>query len=224
MRRGAIKEMVGALTSATNVVAESRVMVLGTSSMGLVRDLMRAGMNFSIYQRYKHLTPPRSGVTYILVLHEGDGLLESGLGGFLDVCLGVPDGLGKDGDNVRHGSAHLLWGRDDELLEDVETTNLDLPLAGSLDLGQESREDDRSGPWVHGLDDGLDGRDGGIFDFGGFVGKGLEERWEWRVWSSGDDVWLEHGSGAILAEGRDGRAGCLSDGGGFLVAQGLQHK
>jgi hypothetical protein len=48
MRRGAMREMVGAVTSETNVVAERSVMVLGTSSMGLRRDLIRAGMNFSI--------------------------------------------------------------------------------------------------------------------------------------------------------------------------------
>ena len=49
IRRGAIREMVGAVTSETNVVADSKTMVLGTSSMGLRSDLIRAGMNFSIY-------------------------------------------------------------------------------------------------------------------------------------------------------------------------------
>jgi hypothetical protein len=43
-----MREIVGAVTSETNVVAERRVMVLGTSSIGLRSDLTRAGMNFSI--------------------------------------------------------------------------------------------------------------------------------------------------------------------------------
>lgn len=46
--KGAIKAKVGESTSETNVVAARSWMVIGTSSTGLIREEMRAGMNFSI--------------------------------------------------------------------------------------------------------------------------------------------------------------------------------
>jgi hypothetical protein len=47
-RRGTMRERVGESTSETNVVAERSMMVLGTSSTGLIRALIRAGIKRSI--------------------------------------------------------------------------------------------------------------------------------------------------------------------------------
>lgn len=158
----------------------------------------------------------------ILVLDQTTGSLESYLGGLLDIGLGVPDGSGEDWDNVGHCSANLSWGRGDELLEDVETSGLDLPFSGSLDLLKDRWKDDESSPWVHGLDNGLDGGKSRILDRGDLVGKSLEENWEWRRLGVRDDVWLEEWGGTVLAEGGDGGAGGLSGRGVLLVVEGLK--
>ena len=46
--RGTIKERVGESTSETKVVAERRAIVFGTSSTGLIRALIRAGIKRSM--------------------------------------------------------------------------------------------------------------------------------------------------------------------------------
>ncbi|GFZ45382.1 LOW QUALITY PROTEIN: hypothetical protein JCM24511_03108 [Saitozyma sp. JCM 24511] len=157
----------------------------------------------------------------VLVLDEGTGLFERDLGGLLDVGLGVPDGLGEDGDQVGHGSAHLLGRRGDELLQDVEAAGLDLPLAGGLDLDQERGQEDKRGPGVHGLDNGLDGGEGRVLGAGNLVGKVLEEDREGRVDVGRDDVGLDELGGAVLAQGGDDAGTGLAGGGRLLVGQSL---
>jgi hypothetical protein len=216
IKRGAIKEIVGAVTSATNVVAERRVMVLGTSSIGLRTDLIRAGMNFSIYCQ-----PCRGLSTHILVVDESTSLGKSSLGHLLDLALGVPDGLGENRHKVGHGSCHLGRSRDDQLLKDLEGSGLDLPLSSGLDLVENGRKDDIGSPWVHGLDNGLDSGESGLTDLGSLVGKSLQEDGEDTVGGRRDDVRLEEVGSPILTESGDNASTCLTGDRRLLVGQGL---
>ena len=161
-------------------------------------------------------------MTHILVLNKRDSFLERRLGGLFDIRLGVPDRLGENGDDVRHGQRHLLGSGNDELLEHIETSSLDLPFPSSLDLVQECGKNDGGSPWVHRLDNGLDGGQCGLFDFCRFVCKCLEEGREWAAGSRSDDIGLEQGGSAIFAQRGNGRACTFAYSGRFLVAQGLE--
>lgn len=160
-------------------------------------------------------------MTHILVLDQSGGRLESSLGSLFDIGLGVPNGTGKDRDDVRHCLTDLDRSRGDELLQDGQSTGLDLPFSMSLDVLEQGRENDKSGPGVHGLNDGLDSGKGGILDRGGLVGQSLEEGREWRGWGGRDHIGLEVDEDTVLADGRDGSGGSLSDVGGFLVSKSL---
>jgi len=219
MRRGAMREIVGAVTSETNVVAESKLMVLGTSSMGLRSDLIKAGMNLSIWRMSVWLDV--RCIAHILVLDQSASLLERDLGGLLDIRLGVPDGASKNRDEIRHSSAHLIGCGDDELLEHVEAASLDLPLASGFDLLEKCGKDDHGRPGVHRLDDRFNGGNSCILDCSNLVGKGFEKGGEWGVDSGRDDVGLENGSCAVFAEGRDGIASGLTGQGRLFVGQCL---
>jgi hypothetical protein len=160
--------------------------------------------------------------THILVLDQSGGLLKSDLGGLLDVRLGVPNGTSKDGNKVRHSLGHLDRSRVDHLLQNVETAVLNLPFTGSLDLLEQSGEDDESSPWVHRLDDSLDSGDSGSLDGSVLVGESLEKVGEGSVGIGRNDVWLEELSGTVLAKGRNGGACGLSGSGRLFVGQCLE--
>jgi hypothetical protein len=90
-----------------------------------------------------------------------------------------------------------------------------------LDDLEQRGQDDESGPRVHRLNDGLESGKSGILDGSGLVGKSFEESRERGGLGVGDDVGLKVSSGAILAQGRDGRSSGFSHIGGLLVTEGL---
>ena len=75
----------------------------------------------------------------ILVGNQSSGLCERLAGLLLDIGLRVPNGLRENRDNVGHELGGLLRCTGDELIENGESTGLDLPLAGSLDLMEKRR-------------------------------------------------------------------------------------
>lgn len=160
-------------------------------------------------------------MAHILVLDQSRSLLERDLRSLFDVRLGVPDSGSKNRNEVRHGPTHLVGCGSDKELEDVEAAGLDLPLSGGLDLLEERGEDDHGSPWVHRLDDRLDGSNGGILDGSDLVGKGFEKCGERGVDCGRDDEWLEKGCGTVLTESRNDIACCLAGGGRILVGQCL---
>lgn len=157
----------------------------------------------------------------ILVLDKRGRLVKGGLGGLLNVGLGVPDGSRKNGDELGGGGGHLDGGRDNELLEDLQAAELDLPLAVLSDVLEESGKDNSGTPRVHGLNNSLNSVNGSLLDSLVLVGKGLGEGREDGAGGGRDNVRLEVDAGAVLAKGRDGRSSGLTNGSVLLVAEGL---
>lgn len=109
----------------------------------------------------------------ILVRNESAEVVERGTGSLLDVGLGVPDGVGHGGDDLGHQASALVGRRDDELVHDLESANLDLPLSGGADLLEEDGKERGDGPGGRNLNDRLDGLDGGLTDDLLLVGEGF---------------------------------------------------
>lgn len=87
----------------------------------------------------------------------------------------TPDGIDHDGNDVGHEVGALLRGTDDELVDNGESSSLDLPLAGGLDLLEEDGEEDGSSPRGSDLNESLDGLEGGGADGGDLVGERLRD-------------------------------------------------
>jgi len=105
----------------------------------------------------------------ILVGNESGRVGQSCTSSLLDIGLGVVNDIGKDRDDERHGRSNLFRCALDELIEDGEATNLDLPFAGSVNLVQKNWQQKRDGPRGHDLDKGKSGIDGSSSDGGDLV-------------------------------------------------------
>lgn len=143
-RRGAMRARVGESTSETKVVAARSWMVVGTSSTGLMRDEMRAGMNFSISLLE---TRAQSLVRDTRAAFLTSALVSVREGKKISACRAkpqrrarpekkgrTPDGINHNGNDIGHEAGALVGRAHDELVDDAQGSGLDLPLAGGLDL------------------------------------------------------------------------------------------
>jgi hypothetical protein len=89
----------------------------------------------------------------IFVGNESTKFGEGSSGGFLDVSLGVPDSVNHNGNDRRHLSSTLIGSTLNQLINNFQTSSLDLPLSSSLDLFQKDRKEDGSSPGSSDLND-----------------------------------------------------------------------
>ena len=149
----------------------------------------------------------------ILVDDQGADLLHGAVGVLLDLGLGVPHGLGDNGDEVWHAESELNGRGLDESLDALETGHLLSPLLsvenGVDDRGKGSLDSIR----VDGLDDGDGGLLGEVLHGDDLVGDSSENGAK-----EGENVRLDAwGDGGMLGHGEDGLEGTLA-GGSILLA------
>ena len=109
----------------------------------------------------------------ILVRNESAKVVEGSSGSLLDIRLGVPDSVGHGRDNVGHETSALIGSGDDELVDDLESTDLDLPLSSSSDLLEEDGEEGGDSPGGRNLNNRFGGLDGGLTNDLLLIGKGF---------------------------------------------------
>ncbi|GKT59608.1 hypothetical protein ColTof3_06947 [Colletotrichum tofieldiae] len=139
------------------------------------------------------------------------------VGTLLDLLLGVPHGLGDDGDQVRDAVADLGGGGADDSLKDVEGSHLLLPLLGLKERLLDGLEDTLDSVGVDGLSDGKGSLGGGILDSGDLVASGGKD-----VGEKGDEEGLDVGGDlGVLGNGGDGNGSLLTGGSVLLVVEQL---
>lgn len=100
----------------------------------------------------------------ILVVDGVGGLGDGGSGLVLDLLLGVPHGLGEDGDELGHSEGNLVTGDGDEDGDALEGSNLLGPLVGGLERVDDDGEDELDGSGGDALSNVLGGLSGGLLD------------------------------------------------------------
>ncbi|PKS05983.1 hypothetical protein jhhlp_007816 [Lomentospora prolificans] len=195
-----------------NHESEGRLLDLGDESGGTEQvnslgDVLRLGDT---------LDELRNEALNILVDNERADLLHRLIGALLDVLLGIPHGLGNDGDQVRNTEGYLSGGGLDEGIEEVEGDHLLLPLLGSGDGGHDGGEDSLDSIGVDGLSDGEGGGGGLILDSRDLVSRGSEDGRE-KSNKEGLDVGRDL---RVLSDSGDGDQG-LFTGKGVLLASKL---
>ncbi|KXT07235.1 hypothetical protein AC578_2421 [Pseudocercospora eumusae] len=144
-------------------------------------------------------------------------LLHGGVCALLDLRLGVPHGLGDDGDEVWHLVCSLCWGALAEGLDALEIGHLFGPLLCVVDGVDEVWDQELDGVGVDGLGDGKGGVLGSDLDGGHLVTDGGQD-----VGEELDEVWLDGGRDVgMLRNGGDGLAGELACVGILLVVEHL---
>ena len=171
----------------------------------------------------------------ILVGDESTELGEGSSGGLLDVGFGIcrarqkkqveqrsgvrtPDGIDHDGNDIGHSSGALIRCSGDEEIHDFETSSLDLPFTGGLDLLEEDGEENEGGPRGGGGDDGLDGVDGGDSNGSDLVGKGFRDHQLHQLF---EEERLDGVSDTLLNEDAQQLARAFSGNRVLLVGQSL---
>ena len=197
--------------------------MVGTSSTGLMREEMRAGMNFSISlleTRAQSLVREARAafLTSDLVSAEFFENGQKSSSTTLNQQRRTPDGVDHDGNDVGHSSGALIRRSGDEEIHDFETSSLDLPFSGGLDLLEEDGEEDEGRPRGGGGDDGLDGFDGGDSDGGDLVGESFRND---QVHDLFEEEGLDGVSNSLLDEDAQQLAGTLSRDRVLLVGESL---
>jgi len=153
----------------------------------------------------------------ILVDDQRADLLHDGVGSLLDLVLGVPHGLGDDGDQLRNTESGLDGGGLGESDDAVQVGHLLLPLLGVVDGLDEVGDEGLDGVGVGHTGDGKGGGLGGVLDGNHLVTDGTEDGGE-KV----DKVRLNSGADlGVRGDGLDGIAGTLTGDSVLLVGEGL---
>jgi len=151
----------------------------------------------------------------ILVDNETADLLHGGVGGLLDLGLGIPHSLGDDGEQGRHLEGELGGSGLDESLKAGQSGHLLLPLLGSLHGLENGRDNGLDGVGVDSLYDGGSGALGGLLDGSNLVTDRVEDGQK-----EGNEVRLNTGSdGLVGGDSPDTLEGTLTGHGILLVGQ-----
>ncbi|KAI6776795.1 hypothetical protein HG530_000740 [Fusarium avenaceum] len=137
------------------------------------------------------------------------------VGTLLDLLLGVPHGLGDDGDELRDTVGELGRRVLDKSIDEVKSSHLLGPLLGTSDGLHDRDEGSLDSVGVDSASDGKDGTLGGILDSGDLVADGGKDAGE-----EDDEVRLDSGGDlGVRGNGLDGDAGLLTGGGVLLVGE-----
>lgn len=151
----------------------------------------------------------------ILVDDQTADLLHGGVGGLLDLSLGVPHGLGDNGDQVGNLEGELSGGAANKNVDTLEGGHLLSPLGGVGDRLEDRRKDGLDSVGVDGLDDGEGGSLSGVLDGNHLVTDGGQDGAE-----ESDEVRLNTGgNGRLGSDGPDGLEGPLTGVGVLLVGK-----
>ncbi|ROV98021.1 hypothetical protein VMCG_07082 [Cytospora schulzeri] len=151
----------------------------------------------------------------ILVGNEGAKLLHGLVCALLDLLLGVPHGLGNDGQQVDDTEGGLDRAGLDKLVEDVEDEHLLLPLLGISQRLVEGTNNVLDGVGVDGLSDGHTSTESGGLDGGDLVTGSGQDRGQ-----QNDEEGLDVGGNlGVTGNSLDGAQGLLADSGILLVGQ-----
>jgi len=149
----------------------------------------------------------------ILVGDEGAETLHGGVGGLLDLGLGVPHGTRDDGNQVRDAESHLCRCAGSEDLDALEIAHLFWPLLCGLERLDDVRDNGLDGVGVRCGDDGLSGALGRDLDGAHLVANGAQDGGEEL-----NEVRLDIGGDVgVLGNGADGIERALA-GDGILLA------
>lgn len=141
--------------------------------------------------------------------------LHGGVGGLLDLSLGVPHGTRDDGDQVGDTECELSRGALGEDLDALKIGDLLGPLERRVERVDDVRDDGLNSVGVGSRDDGLGGGLGGDLDGAHLVGNCVE-----GIGQQGDEVGLDSGGdGRVLGDGADGVERTLTGDGILAVAQ-----
>lgn len=151
----------------------------------------------------------------ILVDNETADLLHGGVGGLLDLGLGVPHSLGDDGNEGRHLEGELSGGSLDESLQAGQGSHLLLPLLGSLEGLQNGGDNGLDGVGRDSLNDGGGGGLSSLLDGDHLVTDRVEDGQK-----EGNEVGLNtRGDGLVGGDGADALEGTLAGNSILLVAE-----
>jgi hypothetical protein len=100
----------------------------------------------------------------ILVVNGVGGLGDGGGGLLLDLLLGVPHGLGEDGDELGHSQGNLVSGNGDQDGNALESSNLLGPLVGVNKRLDDQGQNELDGSRSDALSNILGGLGGGVLD------------------------------------------------------------
>ena len=137
------------------------------------------------------------------------------VGTLLDLLLGVPHGLGDDGDQVRDAVGELSRGSRDEGINEVQGGHLLRPLLSVADRVHDGRKGGLAGIAAHATSNGEDGGGSGILDSSRLVANNAE-----NVGEEDNQIRL-HGSGdlSMRGNGLNGYAGLLAGNGILFVGK-----
>jgi hypothetical protein len=153
----------------------------------------------------------------ILVDDQRADLLHGGVGSLLDLVLGVPHGLGDDGDQLRNTESGLDGRGLGESDNALKIGHLLLPLLCVVDGLDEVRDEGLDGVGIGHTGDGEGGGLGGVLDGNNLVTDGVQDGGE-KV----DEVRLNSGADLrVRGDGLDGIAGTLTGEGVLLVGKSL---
>lgn len=157
----------------------------------------------------------RNELLDILVGDEGAKLLHGLVGTLLDLLLGVPHGLGNDGQQVGNTEGGLDGGGLDELVKDVEVEHLLLPLLSISERLVQGLDQVLDGVGVDGLSDGQTGGESSGLDGGDLVTGAGQDAGE-----EGDEERLDMCRDlGVAGDGLDGVESPLASDGILLVAE-----
>ncbi|KAF3396471.1 hypothetical protein F1880_007236 [Penicillium rolfsii] len=151
----------------------------------------------------------------ILVDDQTANLLHGGVGGLLDVGLGVPHGLGDDGDEAGDLEGELSGGSLNKSIQALESGHLLGPLLGILERVENGGDNGLDGVAVDSLNDGSGGRLSGLLDGDHLVTNSVQNGAKER-----HKVGLNTGSdGGVGSDGADALAGTLAGNSILLVGE-----
>lgn len=157
----------------------------------------------------------RNETLNILVDDQTANLLHGGVGSLLDLGLGVPHGLGDDGDQSGDLVSELHLGRLDKDVDAVESSHLFGPLLGVGERIEDRSDNGLDGVTADSLDDSDSGGLGGLLDGDHLVTDsgedGAKERHEVRL-NTGSDC-------GVGGNGTDTLASTLTGSGILLVGK-----
>ncbi|KAF1733277.1 hypothetical protein CRV24_007176 [Beauveria bassiana] len=135
----------------------------GTEQVNSLRDIFRLGDT---------LDELGNEALNILVDDELAELLHGLVGAILDLLLGVPHGLGNDGNELRDADGELSGRAGHESVNEVESGHLLSPLLGVADRLHDGDKGGLDSVGVDGTSNGKNSSAGGVLDSGGLVTDG----------------------------------------------------
>jgi len=178
----------------------------GTEQVNSLGDVLRLGNT---------LDELRNETLNILVDDQATDLLHGTVGSLLDLGLGVPHGLGDNGDEVWNEESKLGGGGLDEGFNALKTGHFLGPFLGRENRFDDGRKSSLGGVGINGLDERDSSHLGSVLDVGHLVTNSIEGRAQ-----KSDQVRLDTGSnGRVLSDGTDGLDGTLTSVGILLVGK-----